>query len=278
MNVFQIKEEIVSLVDMLEESSIQDNEAENSSNRKLKKSKAIKDRNDSDDQTKNDERKTKKQQSAKPRKQMTNRNKERPRNDRKKVPKQENSDNSESSIRRSSRIKSISVLKQKSKGHGLVKTKRENLDLDEDNSNNETESDRNCLESNFAAPKLEHDQKPVKVKSRWRRSSELEMGGSNSPSRSSPLIVEAPVLTQSVENEKPKVVDEEVEKRLKQFVHLKENQYLTERVNCKEAKKMTCDCFLTQDEIDRKEFGCGEDCLNRLLMIEWYVFRLVLCI
>lgn len=260
---------MVFLVDVLEESSnkepelMQEIDSENSSSRKLKKSKATKDKNESDDQTK-----IKKQQSSRPRKQSTNRSKEKPRNDKKRSSKQENLDNSESSIRRSSRIKSISVLKQKSKGHGLVKAK--NFEYDEDNSNNEIELERNFHESNFAAPKQEHDQKPVKVKSRWRRSSELEMSGSNSPSRSSPLIVDTRVPTPTVENEKPKVIDEEVEKRLKQFVHLKENQYLTERVNCKEAKKMTCDCFLTQDEIEQKEFGCGEDCLNRLLMIEWY--------
>lgn len=33
---------------------------------------------------------------------------------------------------------------------------------------------------------------------------------------------------------------------------------------------MVCDCFLTEEEIERGELGCGEDCLNRLLMIEWY--------
>jgi histone-lysine N-methyltransferase SETD2 len=31
---------------------------------------------------------------------------------------------------------------------------------------------------------------------------------------------------------------------------------------------MNCDCFLTHDEIERGELGCGEDCLNRMLMIE----------
>ncbi|KOX67366.1 Histone-lysine N-methyltransferase SETD2 [Melipona quadrifasciata] len=31
---------------------------------------------------------------------------------------------------------------------------------------------------------------------------------------------------------------------------------------------MVCDCFLTEEEIERGELGCGEDCLNRLLMIE----------
>lgn len=29
-----------------------------------------------------------------------------------------------------------------------------------------------------------------------------------------------------------------------------------------------CDCFLTHEEYEHGELGCGEDCLNRLLMIE----------
>jgi histone-lysine N-methyltransferase SETD2 len=47
------------------------------------------------------------------------------------------------------------------------------------------------------------------------------------------------------------------------------NTYLFFRTTSKEAKRMVCDCFLTKDEIIRGEMGCGEDCLNRLLMIEW---------
>lgn len=39
---------------------------------------------------------------------------------------------------------------------------------------------------------------------------------------------------------------------------------------------MVCDCFLTDEEIARGELGCGEDCLNRLLMIEWYVELIIL--
>jgi histone-lysine N-methyltransferase SETD2 len=36
---------------------------------------------------------------------------------------------------------------------------------------------------------------------------------------------------------------------------------------------MVCDCFLTEEEFQRGELGCGEDCLNRLLMIEWLVLN-----
>lgn len=41
------------------------------------------------------------------------------------------------------------------------------------------------------------------------------------------------------------------------------------RYTNKETKRMVCDCFLTEEDIERGEHGCGEDCLNRLLMIEW---------
>ena len=37
----------------------------------------------------------------------------------------------------------------------------------------------------------------------------------------------------------------------------------------KEARHMVCDCCLSQEEMERGDMGCGEDCLNRLLMIEW---------
>ena len=177
----------------------------------------------------------------------------------------------ETLIRRSSRIKSISALKQKSHGRGLVKHKIETFSDTSDNSNSaqsELEKSHVLETTSFPCTLIGSEQKPVKVKSRWRRSSELEMTGNLSPcpSSESPQI-EVP---QAVVNVDEKVkVDEEVERRLKQFVHLKENQYLTERVSCKEAKRMTCDCFLTEEELTQGEYGCGEDCLNRLLMIEW---------
>lgn len=190
---------------------------------------------------------------------------------------------SESSVRRSSRIKSISVLKQKcSKGHGLVKQKGEssmkNIDSENGDSNNST-SDTQSTKSNqkttvgqvISLP----DHKPVKVKSRWRRSSELELN--NTTSQTLNKLYLASVITSQSDSAPTALSEEaaarrdseEVAKRLKQFVHLKENLYLTERISCKEARKMVCDCFLTEDDIQQGEYGCGEDCLNRLLMIEW---------
>uniref|UniRef100_A0A1A9X5E3 [histone H3]-lysine(36) N-trimethyltransferase n=1 Tax=Glossina brevipalpis TaxID=37001 RepID=A0A1A9X5E3_9MUSC len=60
----------------------------------------------------------------------------------------------------------------------------------------------------------------------------------------------------------------EMEERLSNFHVIKENEYKCERVISREARKMICDCFLTAVEEERGELGCGEDCLNRLLMIE----------
>lgn len=52
------------------------------------------------------------------------------------------------------------------------------------------------------------------------------------------------------------------------YEHIEENDYLIDRkkrIN-KEVRKMQCDC--TFDASDPDFVGCGEDCLNRLLMIE----------
>lgn len=168
------------------------------------------------------------------------------------------------SIRRSSRIKSISVLKKPSVGHGLVKVK----DCEASDVKNEIEK---FSSTQSTTNRNEPSEKPIKVKSRWRRSSELEMNVSSSEPGSSMNMKQNQNI--NIDSEKGKInspaKDEMVESRLKQFVHLKENVYLTERFICKEAKKMTCDCFLTEEEKERGEMACGEDCLNRLLMIEW---------
>ena len=40
----------------------------------------------------------------------------------------------------------------------------------------------------------------------------------------------------------------------------------------KEARRMVCDCTISKSERARGISACGEDCLNRLLLIEWSVF------
>ena len=132
--------------------------------------------------------------------------------------------------------------------------------------------------------------KPVKVKSRWRRTSELEQvvgrnGNSdqsscnNSPLSLSPKMgCSLPVSSENREHHldgKNRIALSEnvnvaiIQERLKSFEIVEENQYLTSRKTSKEVKRMLCDCTLTKEEIGRGELGCGEDCINRLLMIEW---------
>lgn len=55
---------------------------------------------------------------------------------------------------------------------------------------------------------------------------------------------------------------------MKLFSPIIDNEYRSERTISKEAKKMTCDCFLTRSEYDRGEMGSGDDCLNRMILIE----------
>ncbi|XP_046961322.1 probable histone-lysine N-methyltransferase CG1716 [Vanessa cardui] len=200
----------------------------------------------------------------------------------------DSSESSPTGVRRSSRIKTISNMKQKTKGYGLVKTPlkkalitQTKLKLEEMGSDSQERSSdglqNNTLNSlTFPIP----SEMPVKVKSRWRRSSELEMGANspaNSPLASPGLPQKLPPLEETLkelEEEKPssplskEAYDRIIEERMNQYQHLDENEYLCERMISKETKKMICDCFMTKDELERGELACGEDCLNRLLMIE----------
>ncbi|XP_011151428.1 histone-lysine N-methyltransferase SETD2 [Harpegnathos saltator] len=274
-----------------------------------------------------------------------------------------------SGVRRSSRIRSIGLMKQRSRGRGLVtkpnidtskvtlqqekekvvnninpaitqeiKVDNSEAQCDKENSSNKISTSLDTLaplSTSYNTTGYDSDSsKPVKVKSRWRRSSELEMGsssasfgyltssvsmlgssvaplselgrstsvntGESTSSESKHNIISTNIKT-SVETEQVKdtlltsnnvsiastiaqnlkaigakiplpmvlgTEDREMEERLSQFEHLRENLYLTERYTNKETKRMVCDCFLTEEEIERGELGCGEDCLNRLLMIE----------
>lgn len=201
----------------------------------------------------------------------------------------DSAESSPTGVRRSSRIKTISNLKQKTKGYGLVKTPlkkalitQTKLKLEEIGSDSQ-EKPADILPINapnspsFPVP----SDMPVKVKSRWRRSSELEMGA-NSPANSPlaspslphrlPPVAEAQNTPEEEDQITPlskEAYDRIIDERMRQFQHLDENEYLCERMISKETKKMICDCFMTKEELDRGELACGEDCLNRLLMIEW---------
>lgn len=216
-----------------------------------------------------------------------------------------------SGVRRSNRIKTISVLKQRSKGHGLVRAPQKKTEVplvkevlvkvsenlceaiaksSPDSFRSASSVSMSLTSPSFPVPILDSDLKPVKVKSRWRRSSEMEMGSRSpvTPPMHSPTATGAKLTAISESGDSPSalktdftytvtpklqsdssVYDEDTQQRLKQFDIILENEYHCDRTISKEARRMTCDCFLTKEEIERGELGCGEDCLNRLLMIEW---------
>lgn len=193
----------------------------------------------------------------------------------------DSAESSPSGVRRSSRIKTISNLKQKTKGYGLVKTPlkkalitQTKLKLEELGSDSQEKS-LDLLPPNspsFPVP----SEMPVKVKSRWRRSSELEMVANSptcsplaSPNISQPLPPVNEIIEEQIIPLSKEAYDRLIKDRLDQYQHLEENEYLCDRMISKDTKKMICDCFMTKEELERGELACGEDCLNRLLMIEW---------
>ncbi|XP_055593852.1 probable histone-lysine N-methyltransferase CG1716 [Uranotaenia lowii] len=148
----------------------------------------------------------------------------------------------DSSIRRSTRIKTISSQKQKTSGHGLVKDR-----------------DKFLKKTTFS---LGFDSKVLKdavtgsfnVITTGEYCAGMDLAG----------VGDSQVTNIELSEEYLR----DMEEKLSRFETIKENLYMCERITSKEAKKMTCDCFLTQEEIERGELGCGEDCLNKLLMIE----------
>ena len=55
------------------------------------------------------------------------------------------------------------------------------------------------------------------------------------------------------------------------FQQIDSSSYLFDRRKCrlrKEVRRMVCDCILTKEDRLRGVTGCGEDCLNRMLMME----------
>ncbi len=64
--------------------------------------------------------------------------------------------------------------------------------------------------------------------------------------------------------------DQELEEKLEKFQGIEENIFRTDRKISKESKGITCDCYqLTKEEIERGDVGCSDDCMNRILFIEW---------
>lgn len=147
---------------------------------------------------------------------------------------QSEKDAESSNRRRSGRIKTINKIKQRSQGLGLVKDKKR---------------------SNFGEEDLSN------------ASTDAYTGDNNCADKETVLLIENTVVREKTEEEiKQERIDRE--NGMKLFAQIIDNEYRSERTISKEAKKMTCDCFLTPSEMERGELGCGEDCLNRMLLIE----------
>jgi hypothetical protein len=128
-----------------------------------------------------------------------------------------------------------------------------------------------------------------KVKSRWRKSVEeeddadqnalvqqlaqqIKIGDANGDYKSlegSPLMSPRVNLTNYVVDINS--LDEtkaEISKRLESFEHIRENHFMCARRSNKQSQGMECDCTISKEDYDQGIKGCGDDCLNRLLMIE----------
>lgn len=154
--------------------------------------------------------------------------------------------------------------------------------------------------------------KPLKVKSRWRRNSEAESEAESSASgldtgkesatketrrtrskalldqkqTESAVIQEIKKLEQVIE--RGKMINSQVEhESLKdetaenhdmksivarpdfpKFEIISENIHLTERKRSKSMRRMICDCTTSREDRANDIPACGDDCLNRMLMIE----------
>lgn len=145
-----------------------------------------------------------------------------------------NQDEDDTNIRRSGRIKTITETKRRSHGYGLVRDKDRYMANTDQNNVDDFTLLSLCQKKGNIITDTRDAVKYLSVKNQ-----------------------------EQIEKEA-----KEREQGLSLFVQIVDNEFKSERNISKEAKKMTCDCFLTKSEIERGELGCGEDCLNRLLMIE----------
>lgn len=216
-------------------------------------------------------------------------------------------ENESSKVRRSSRIKTLEEQRGSRRGRREVVTSlsessglsRSNLSLHDDDSNSNSSTsmqysgtsgysspmgDGNSLSNSSSAPNLtalasgNGAGKPLKVKSRWRYSLDSEskpFGDIAGDGCSVTSVSDRFTLPYSLVKRKGHLAfdgnDDELSEKLKMFEGIDESIYKTDRKISKENKGMVCDCYLSSDDVARGESGCSEDCLNRLLMVEWLV-------
>lgn len=170
--------------------------------------------------------------------------------------------------------------------HDKRKSSRRKSSKDEQSDEDAADSDAHKPNDSFTPPSSlpANDGgalKPEKVKSRWRRNSELETG--SEPNKKDALTSSENLITNHTANSSgsntapasgapgPPPANDENTEPMPEFDKISDNIYRFEKKITKftkEVKKMVCDCILTKEERARGMMGCGEDCLNRMLMIE----------
>ncbi len=145
--------------------------------------------------------------------------------------------------------------------------------------------DGNGLSNSSSTPNLSSlsssggNGKPEKLKSRWRYSLDAEKnypgdtGHGMSESCMPPIATDSLMLVNNLVKRKGHLAfdgtDDELQEKLKKFEGIDESLYRTERKISKENRGMVCDCYLSNEDVAQGEYGCSDDCLNRLLMVEW---------
>ncbi|GFS70950.1 histone-lysine N-methyltransferase SETD2 [Nephila pilipes] len=147
-----------------------------------------------------------------------------------------------------------------------------------------SESDPFHFENLIKFDNKESSMKPEKVKSRWRRNSEMEIGEKStlcpknfekeekilSVNYKQTLMSDVKDILTNCEESNATLTLEKKES-IPSYVHLEENMYLFERKRTKrkkEVRRMLCECTLSKEERENGVLGCQDECLNRLLMIE----------
>ena len=172
--------------------------------------------------------------------------------------------------------------KKRTKKHDKRKSSRRKSSKDDESEEEPTEEKPSDCFTPPASAAMPSDGalKPEKVKSRWRRNSELETGsepaGKKEALTSSENLIPNPVNSNSILVSPSRLpsassAKDENTEPMPEFDKINDNIYRFEKKITKftkEVKKMVCDCILTKEERSRGMMGCGEDCLNRMLMIE----------
>ncbi|UXI14617.1 uncharacterized protein NH340_JMT00560 [Sarcoptes scabiei] len=114
--------------------------------------------------------------------------------------------------------------------------------------------------------------KHEKVKSRWLRNSEIENSHIEDFSKDNGTAKINDNDSIKLDNNNRDLSDKNNPTvSLPTFEEIEENLFLFERKKSKaqkDTKKMVCDCILMKEDRARGLMGCGDDCLNRMLMIE----------